>query len=230
MSTNWSETAQEICRDALEHLTTVGANDAVDAVDYNKALRALNSVLKALPLHGYTWPKLSTNTALTWAALTPQTIDLPVDYYNYPVIHSTQNNKKVLLGQIPHSHWVAMTDQDKTAEYPTSFYISPDKKIYFFPVPTQDPVATLQYQRIVDDVAASTVPDMLQFWINPLGWGVADELSMDYGINAQDRVEINARWNAKRETALEGSISYEPIVITVDEDCGYPHAQGPLNS
>ena len=219
MSTSWSETAQEICRDALEHLTTVGANDAVDAVDYNKALRALNSVLKALPLVGYTWPKLSSNAALVWNALTPQTIDLPADYYNYPVIHFTYNNEKVLLGQIPHSQWVTMRDQTATAKHPTGFYISPDKKIYFYPVPTQDPVATLQYQRIVDDVAVSTVPDMLQFWINPLGWGVADEMSMDYGINAQDRAEIRQRWLSKSALALESSISYEPIVVTVDDGC-----------
>lgn len=229
MSTSWSETAQEICRDALEHLTTVGANDAVDAVDYNKALRALNAVLKALPLHGYTWPKLSGDVSLTWLIGTPETISLPADYYNYPVIHSTQNSQKVLLGQIPHSHWVTMTDRTKTAEHPTAFYISPDKKIYFYPVPTQDPVATLQYQRIVDDVAAATAPDMLQIWTNPLGWGVADELSMDYGITAQDRVEINARWNAKRDKALEGSISYEPIVVTVDDGCGYPRTHNPIN-
>lgn len=227
MSTSWSETAQEICRDALEHLTTVGANDAVDAVDYNKCLRALNSVLKALPLYGYTWPKLSADTALTWAIGTPQTIDLPADFYNYPVIHSTQNNEKVRLGQIPHSQWVNMRDQTVTAQFPTSFYISPDKKVYFYPVPTQDPVATLQYQKIIDDAAASTVPDMLQIWTNPLGWGVADELSIDYGINAQDRIEINARWNAKRTLALESSISYEPIVISVDDSYGYPI--GPLS-
>lgn len=213
---DWTLTAQEICRDALEHLTVVGANDAVDAVDYNKALRALDSVLKAMPLIGYTWPKLSVDVALSWSADTPQTISLPVDYFNYPVVHITQNGEQVRLTQIPHSQWVSMLDREETAEYPTGFYISPDDQIYFWPVPTQDPVATLQYQRVIDDSVAADTPDMPQYWLNPLGWGVADEMSMDYGINPQDRAEIRQRWLTKSALALESSISYEPIIISVD--------------
>jgi hypothetical protein len=228
MSTNWTETAEEICRDALEHLAVVGANDAVTAVDFNKALRALNSVLKSLPLVGYSWPKLSTDTALTWSALTPQTIDLPSDFYNYPVVHVMTSDGRKRLAQIPHGYWVNMQDQSATGPYPTHFYVSPDNTLYFWPVPTQDPDATLQYQRIVDDVVRGAQPDIPQYWINPLGWGVADELSLDYGINAQDRAEIRQRWIAKSTQALESSMLYEQISVTVDDGNAVP-AFNPLN-
>lgn len=228
MSTNWTETAEEICRDALEHLTTVGANDPITAVDFNKALRALNSVLKSLPLVGYNWPKLSTDTALTWDGMIPQTIALPADFYNYPVVHVLNNNEKVRLTQIPHGSWVNMRDQTATAPYPTHFYISPANTLYFWPVPTQDPSATVQYQRIIDDVVRGAQPDIPQIWINPLGWGVADELSLDYGLPAEGRNEIRQRWTIKSAQALESSILYEDISFTVDEGCGMPRPKSPL--
>lgn len=228
MSTNWTETAQEICRDALEHMNVVGTNDPVNAVDLNKCLRALNSVLKALPLVGYTWPKLSTNTALTWLIGTPQTISLPADFYNYPVVHITSSSGQPELTQIPHAIWVGMSNQTATGPYPTHFYVSPDNTLYFWPVPTQNPTATIQYQRIVNDVVSSTQPDLPQYWINPLGWGVANELSMDYGCNQEQRVEINQRWTVKATAALESSILYENISVSVDD--GYPMPNSPISS
>lgn len=211
MATTWTETANEICRDALEHIGAVGAGDTVSAEDYVLALRALDSVLKELPLFGYHWPKLSGEATLTWSVLTPQTVSLPADYYNYPVVWADG----VPLGQIPHSTWVAMTDRDAEAEKPTHFYVSPSKTLHFWPIPTQDPVATIQYQKIVDDAVGASAPDVLQFWINPLGYGVADELGLKFDVPQAKRVEIAQRWAAKRDRALENSIAYEPISFTV---------------
>jgi hypothetical protein len=222
MSTNWSETAADICRDALEHMNVIGANDAVPAVDMNKALRALNAVLKALPLNGYTWPKLSSDVSLAWSSGTPQTVALPSDYYSYPVVRRTSDGSTVPLTQIPHSAWAAMLNREQTATHPTHFYIAPDKTLYFWPIPTQDPEATLQYQKLTDDAVSNAATDMPQYWISPLGWGVADELCMDYGVTASQRLEINQRWTAKKATALESSISYEPIIVSVDDGCNYP--------
>ena len=220
MATNWTKTADEICRDALEILNIVGAEETVSAADQVTALRALDAVLKELPLSGYLWPKLSAETSLAWASGTPQKIALPADYYNYAQVWKTSNGKKVPLTQIPHADWVKMLDRTQTATEPTHFYIGPDKVIYFWPVPTVDPTASIQYQKIIDDSIATVAPDVLQFWIGPLGYGVANELSMKYGAPQQTRMEINQRWQNKKKIALESSQQHEPIVFSVS-DTGY---------
>lgn len=217
MPTSWTLTAGQICRDALEHLQIVGAGETVTAEDQVTALRGLDAVLKELPLSGYSWPKLSGEVALTWSVGTPQTASLPADYYNYPVVWKAGDGETVLLTQIPHAEWVKMLDRDATAEQPTHFYISPAKVLHFWPVPTVDPEATLQYQKIVDDSAATSAPDIPQYWLNALGWGVADEISMKFGVAQPLRVEVNQRWTAKKGIALQSSIPSEPISFSVDD-------------
>lgn len=221
MSTSWTETAGEICRDALENLGVIGSGETVSAEDQVTALRALDGVLKELPLSGYHWPKLSAESALTWVAGTPQTISLPADYFNYATVWKTSAGKKVPLTQITHADWVKMLNRDQTAVEPTHFYIAPDKTLYFWPIPTADPVAYVQYQRIVGDSAAAVAPDLPQYWINPLGYGVANELSLKYGLPAQERLEINQRWQDKKKRALESSQSYEDISFTVADGVSF---------
>lgn len=211
MSTTWTRTAQEICRDALEHLGAVGDGEAVSAGDLNIALRGLDAVLKELPLSGYSWPKLSGDVALVWSEGTPQTIALPADYFAYPSVRTT-----ALLTQIPHSTWVAMTDRDVVGDEPTHFYISPDKVLHFWPVPTVDPEATLQYQRIVDDAAATSAPDVPQYAVNALGYGVANEIKLKFGANPQRREEIRLTWEQKKAMVLANAIQSEPISFSVD--------------
>lgn len=215
MSTSWILTAQQICTDALEHIGAIAAGETPSAEDMQTALRGLDAVLKELPLYGYTWPKLSGEVTLTWDAGTPQAISLPADYFNYPNAKKTVNGEAVPLIQIPHATWVAMTDRTQTAPQPTHFYISPDKTLYFWPIPTADPVARLQYQKIVDDASASVAPDVLQFWVNPLGYGVANEIALKFGVDQQTRLEVNQRWQDKKARALESSIPFEHISFTV---------------
>ena len=230
MSTSWTETAGEICRDALEIMGVIGPGETVSAEDQVTALRALDGVLKTLPLSGYHWPKLSAESALTWASGTPQSISLPADYYNYPTVWKTSAGKKVPITQIPHADWVKMLDRDQTATEPAHFYISPDKAMHFWPIPTADPVAYIQYQRIADDSVSINAPDLPQYWINPLGYGVANELTLKYGVPQAERLEINQRWQDKKNLALESSQSYEEISFTVADGVSFSSSiRSPLN-
>jgi hypothetical protein len=215
MSTTWTLTAGEICRDALEHLNVVGSGETVSADDQNVALRALDAVLKELPLVGYHWPKLSGEASLTWVLADPDVITLPADFFNYPLVWKTVSGELIPLIQIPHSEWIAKTDKTQTAEQVTHFYVDPAKVLHFWPIPTADPVAKIQYQKIVDDASATVTPDVLQTMKNALGYGVANELTLKFGIDQAKRVEINARWREKLEMALQSAISYEPICISV---------------
>ena len=82
----WTLAASEICADALEHLGVIADGETASSGDMQTALRALNGVLKELPLFGYHWPALSGETALAWG--NSQAVVLPADYYGSPVVWS----------------------------------------------------------------------------------------------------------------------------------------------
>lgn len=211
----WTRTAQQICTDALEHLSVVGQGETAKSGDMQLALGALDVVLKELPLVGYNWPQLSAETALTFAAA--QTMTLPTDFYAYPVAWKTVNGQSVPLTPIPHASWVQMADREATGDAATHFYISPDNQFYVWPVVSVDPVITLQYQRVVSDASSAAATDLPQYWIGALGYGVASELALKYGIPQATRVEIGQRWSAKLTKCLENSIGSEVISFSVQE-------------
>lgn len=213
MSTTWTLAAQDICSDALKHCGAIAANETPSAVDMQLALRALDGLLKTMPLAGYNWPKLSGEVPLVWTGV--QTMALPADYYSYPVVWILYLGNKIPLKQISHAYWVNLTNKATTAPLPNSFYIDPSNTLYLWPIPPGDPVATIQYQKIINDVVQGAMPDVLQTWLNPLGWGVASEICMDITVPAAERAEIAQRWGAKRTGALESSIPSEVITVSV---------------
>lgn len=213
MSTSWTLTAGEICTDALEHLGVIGDGETASAGDMQIALKALDGVLKELPLRGYTWPALSAEVSLTWASV--QAMALPTDYYGYPVAWTLISGYKVPLRQIPHAKWIAMLNRTATGATVQEFYIDPAGVFNVWPVPPSDPVITLQYQKIVPDAVQASSPTLPQYWINPLGYGVANELVMKFGIGVEKSTQIANRWAEKKAFALESSAAYENICFDV---------------
>lgn len=215
MSTTWTLLASEVCTDALQHLGVLGEGETASGDQQAMALRGLDAVLKELPLYGYAWPKLSAEASLTWGGAAVQTIALPSDFYGYPVVWKTLNGQKQPLIQIPHATWVQMTDRTQAGPV-THFYVSPSNVLSMYPVPAdEDPVLTIQYQKIVDDASAAVTPDVLQIWKNALGYGVANETGMKFAAPQARRVEIAQRWEQKKHLALGSSIPSEPVSFTV---------------
>jgi len=212
MSTAWTLAAADVCTDALQHLGVIGAGEVPSGDDMQVALRALDAVLKELPLAGYAWPALSGIAAVPWAA--GQATTLPADYFGSPVVSRSVDGKKVPLNQIPHARWVQMIDRGATGT-PTYFYIGPDHVLNLWPVPDSDPAVTLQYQRIVSDADSTVAPDVPQFWLNALGYGVANELLLKFDTPDARAQVIASRWQAKRAAALEHSIESAPISFEV---------------
>lgn len=210
MSTAWALTAGEICADALEHLGVIADGEPATGGDMQTALRALDGVLKELPLHGYSWPALTAEVALVW--LGTQAVALPADFYGCPVAWSPAGAR---LTQITHAVWASKTDRTATGEAVTHFYISPAGELLLWPVVSADPALMLQYQRVVGDAELATSPGLPQYWLNPLGYGVANELALKFGIPQDKRLEIAQRWASKRERALASSIASENISFEV---------------
>lgn len=214
MTTAWTLAAADVCVDALEHMGVIGTGEAASGDDMQTALRALDAVLKELPLAGYAWPKLSIDVALAWAA--GQTIPLPDDYFGSPVAWRVVNGQKCPLTQIAHARWIQMADRSSVTGAPTHFYIGPDELLYLWPTPTVAPAVSLQYQRIVDDITDGTsTPDVPQHMLNALGYGVANELLFKFDVPESRAAAISGRWKMKRDAALEYAIACEPICFEV---------------
>lgn len=212
MSTAWTLAAAEVCTDALEHLGVIGAGEAASGDDMQLALRGLDAVLKELPLSGFAWPKLSADTVLPWTA--GQTVPLPADYFGSPIVWRVVDGRRRLLTQMTHSAWTQVVDRS-AAGAPSHFYVGPDNVLYLWPVPTTDPALAMQYQRIVSDADGAAPPDVPQYMLNALGYGVAAELLLKYDTPEAKAAAINARWQSKRAAALEYSIESAPICFEV---------------
>lgn len=213
MTTSWTRTSGSICNEGLQHLGVLQQGQTANAEDFQAALDALGAVLKELPLSGYIWPKLSAEIPLTWSSSTPTLLSLPSDYYGYPVVYSNG----VKLNPIKFTDWIELNNRTQTTDGPISgFYVSPANVLYLYPVPTTDPVITILYQRIVDDVSSAV--DLAQFWINALGYGVANELLFKYGIPEPRASRIEARWERKKAMALASSIGNEAISFGVADE------------
>lgn len=213
MSTAWALTALAICTDALEHLGVIGDGETPSAGDTQLALRALDAVLKELPLSGGAWPRLSADTALPW--LSGQTLALPSDYYGSPLVWRTVNGEKAALTQLSHAAWIAMADRSKATGAPTHFYITPGNVLLMYPTPTVNPSVSLQYQRVIPDADLTASPDLSPVWHNALGYGVANELLFKFDIPQVKAAGIASRWADKRERAEQSAIESAPICFSV---------------
>lgn len=213
MTTSWTRTSGSICNEGLQQLGVLALGQAANPEDFQAALDALGAVLKELPLSGYIWPKLSNEIALTWSSGAPTSVALPSDFYGYPIVYSNG----VKLNEIKFTDWVELNNRTQTTDGPISgFYVSPANVLFLYPVPTTDPALTILYQRIVDDVASAV--DLPQFWLNALGYGVANELLFKYGIPEPRASRIEKRWEQKKAVALASSIGNEAISFGVADE------------
>ena len=213
MATAWALSVSEIIRSALEHMGVITATETPSAEDQAVCLKALNGLLKELPVYGYQWPEYVEGVALTWSSLTPSTVTLPTNFYGFPTIRRADG---VVLTEYSPAEWVEVdaTTRAQTAEKPTHFYVS-GATVTFWPIPTADPQATANYQAKVSDAESAGAIDVPQSWYNALPWGVAYECRLKYQLPMDLRAEIAAEWKEKRAYLLANSTPTGPVDFSV---------------
>ena len=219
MTTNWKLTAQEIAQDALEHLQVLFSGQSISTNDEAICLRALNGILKELPVRGLVWPKFSSGKkSLHWISARPSKVHLPDDYYGHAVIWRTNaDGSLVELVSYSMAEWAAVPDTNKTAEYPTRYFIDSNDEDFLWPVPTANPTLKLKYQAITTDAASDSQPDLDQTWMQALGYGVASEVGLKMAAPAEVRLEVKIEWRDRRKLLLANSVDDAPIVFEVDD-------------
>jgi hypothetical protein len=215
MSTTWTLTAGEIIKGALETCQAIGIGEPVSAEDSEVCMRALNGLIKELPIHGIGWFKVtSTDAAITWSIGTPSVVSAPSDYFGVPVLKFTDANGVLIeLLQAAKAEW-ELLDKTKTAQYPLRFYMAPDATINLWPAPTQDPVLKLSYQAVADDASLTVTPDIQQAFLSSFQDWLADKIALKFA-PPELRQEITQRATLARALIMQWSTETAPISFQV---------------
>lgn len=216
MAIVWTLSTQEIIRDAVEILAVYGADETISPEDYSTSLRTFQNLLKELPLHGWSWPKITVApTALTWSALTPNQVAMPVDYIGVPQIWYEANSVNVNLEVISKAEYVELLQPDYVELYPKKIYIAPNNVGFLWPVPSADPALQMTYQAIVLDAEQTVTPDVMQSVLGCLTIWLAYELLPKFDVPAAKAADITQRFIAKRGLMLSWAAETAPLSIQV---------------
>lgn len=216
MTTAWTLPAQDIIVDALEIIGALGSGQTASGEDYDKANTALQNILKELPIHGLSWPKITAPpVALAWDIAAPSQVAMPADYFGQPVISHTLDGAVHRVGVISKAVYDAIQKPAGTALHPQSIYIAPNNIGYLWPVPSVDPVLSITYQAVTNDAALDMTPDVAQTWIGGLGLWLAYEICPKFGVDMATRSDIEKRFLMRRALMLQSAAETAPIVFGV---------------
>jgi len=91
----------------------------------------------------------------------------------------------------------------------------------FYPVPTTDTEINYTFfftgvRPYADFDSASDIPDFPRYWYNAVKWGLADQLSYEYGVGLDERSRIERKADKHKEIALsygteEGHLLIQPM-------------------
>lgn len=213
----WTLTTLEVIRGAMELCQAIGVGESIEDADTDMCMRALQGVIKELPLHGYSWPEVTpVPVSVTWVS--GNSVTPPTDYFGAPVLKYTDaSGNLVPMVQVQKGEW-ELLQLAQTATYPTTFYVAPDLTFKLWPTPTQNPTLKLTYQGIIPDLVLSATPTIQQQYLNTLQYLLADEVSLKYGCSPDVRQEIGARAIYKKNLLIQWSVDLAPISISVVDE------------
>jgi len=227
MSAVYTVNRDGIISAALRTLGVIGAGDQPTPVDYQNCAEALNIYIKQLQTKGLPLWKLDTVLVPMVVGQKIYTIgpsvgsDVVTDKPLRVVmafIRNPQNNDTVLQ-QMARQQYMQLGVKTSPG-IPNQFYYDPKIDtgyLYVFNVPSGSGYNIhLQVQMPIADVTNPTsTPQFPSEWFNCLKFGLADNISMEYGASAQMRAELAQR-AAKLEEEMtdwsqeEASTSFSP--------------------
>src|SRR6185436_20304620 len=155
MTTAWTMTRDQICRKALRKVGNLARGVTPNADDMALAVEALDGILKELPIHGYTWPQLTTVQASLTLTAGVSTVNLPTDYRHGSIIsYIDASGAEVPLRLTTYEDFLSIPLKTQGARYPTVGFVDRANVLHVWPVQTANLAAKVSYEQIVAD----TVP------------------------------------------------------------------------
>lgn len=223
MSTSYTLPTQEILTDALEIMGVLGAGQTASPEDYAVVMRSLQNILKELPIHGLSWPKITAPPVLLpWSALMPGQVAMPADYFGSPSFTRTQVNAvdSTTVFAINKAEYDLLTTEyldplSNPSLEPQRIYIAPNNVGYLWPIPSVNPLIRMTYQAITNDAVLNMTPDVAQTWSGGLGLWVAYESCPKFGVDMATRADIQQRFMMRRALMLQFAVESAPITFSV---------------
>lgn len=225
-SYNHSKNRDSIIARAMRIIGGIGQGETVDSPANSEAAEALNDLVKEWQADGMPLWAISTFSVDYVDGVAQYTMG---DGGPLKIIQAWNRNSTT-NGDSP---IIIITRQEyqilgqKTSEgTPSQLWYNPPGNLTRTGIvtvyPTPDSTAaqynTLMFagQKSFEDFDASAdVPDFPQHWFNALVWGLADQLSYEYGVSMQNRAQISKKAQFHKDNALsygteEGSFKIQP--------------------
>lgn len=222
-------TAQQLINQSLRVLGVIGAGETPSAADSADALTALNGLLQSLSLQrlsvyaealdsktlipaqsAYT---IGTNGAPDWSTQRPNAIKsayLRVGQNDYPIQIIDQTTYDSFVDKFVQSAMPNRLFYNATA---------PNGTIYLYPTPSAANVLYIRSWRLIESFATlSEDIDLPNGWLRALKFGLARELSAEYG--KQITQDIERQWLESIGDIKRLNASNRPILGSVMELAG----------
>jgi len=236
MSSNYSITRDQIIITALRKIGAVEPGDTSATIDANivtNCAQALNLMVKQWMTEGI---KLWTVTEYTFTLVASQTEyiigprgpDLVADK-PLRLIQGVIRNISVTpyvdtpLQIISKQEYMALGSKFSTG-IANSVYLNPgltSASVKLFLTP--DTATATNYrivltcQKPINDISSSSsVPDFPNEWMQALVWGLADQLSLEFGLPINHRQEVMLRAEKYKENLVDWDVEYESTFFQPD--------------
>ena len=234
MTTNYSVSRDTIISTALRKLQVLELGTTPDTDTVDNSAQALNILIKAWQSQGI---KLWTINEITLTLIASQTLyvigpvgpDLTTDK-PLKVIQAFMRNTSV-TPNIDTPIVIASRNEYNLlgTKYSTgminTIYYDPrltDGNLYVWNTPDSNTATNYQLHLVVQsplaDISLSTdIPDFPNEWMQSLIWGLADELSIEYGLPANHRAEIAQKAIMYRKEMEDWDVETSSSFFTPDQ-------------
>lgn len=198
MSTSYTRAREELRDMILRKLRVLGIDRTASPDEHALVLEGIDVRLKALHGLGVLWWKVDPTPSDVALTANVATATAPTDMLYPETMHIRLNAEDFPVSIVNNAAFQAIGTKTDTGR-PEQVVVY-NGTFRFYPVPDQDYTAKLTYQKIVDDTADATAPDVVAGAVLHLKTIVAADLADDFGL-PEARVQrlLAERKDAERE-------------------------------
>ena len=215
MSTSFTRTREQLRDMVLAKLGELDPGETVSTNDATTVYEAIDVRLKELHRLGILWRKVTSTPTTFSLSSGVASASAGAGEILFPIrMTFTNGSEDDPIRIIGKDEYAAIPDKTTTGDPELALWEAPTKFI-FYPVPDADGTAKLLYERIIDDTAASTAPDVEVSMMRALKDIVAYDLADVFGKPEQMIARL------ERE-ALRAELSLRKLAV---ERVGYATVQ-----
>lgn len=230
-SADFTATANTVINGALRIVGALAQGETPTAAQTSEALEALNMMLKAYQADGMPlWAIKQYTVTLTNAAATynigdGQTINTPKPLkVQQAFLHNTSTNIDIPMRILTRQEYNMLGNKTSTGQ-PIQIYYEPLNTygvLHVFPVPdttvAADREIVIVYQRPFEDMdVVGNTFDFPNEWLDAIKYGLADRLSLEYGVPQNDRRDIMAKAAMLKQEALNFGVENGSFFFQVEK-------------